>query len=180
MEKLDYFKTYLENVKTRLENENEELDVNSEKYKKNQELLDKVNGELNKLDGYKATATATVNMESNTDNFFTSLWNQLKGGFKAIGEAFDFSFGKKQGGGGFRGYALGGIVTQPTRTLIGEAGYPEAVVPMTQDYLSTLASEIGKYSGGGKGGVVNVYLDGRLIQRQVQNTQDSKDFATNN
>ena len=180
LEKLDYFKTYLENVKTRLENENEELDVNSEKYKKNQELLDKVNGELNKLDGYKATATATVNMESNTDNFFTSLWNQLKGGFKAIGEAFDFSFGKKQGGGGFRGYALGGIVTQPTRALIGEAGYPEAVVPMTQDYLSTLASEIGKYSGGGKGGVVNVYLDGRLIQRQVQNTQDSKDFATNN
>lgn len=178
--KLDSYKQMLENVKTRLENENKDLDVNSDKYKENQELLDKVKGSLNKINGYKATATAYVNMESNTDNFFTNLWNQLKGGFKAIGEAFDFSFGKKQGGGGFRGYALGGIVTQPTRALIGEAGYPEAVVPMTQDYLSTLASEIGKYSSGGKGGVVNVYLDGRLIQRQVQNTQDSKDFATNN
>lgn len=178
--KLDSYKQMLENVKTRLENENKDLDVNSDKYKENQELLDKVNGSLNKINGYKATATAYVNMESNTDNFFTNLWNQLKGGFKAIGEAFDFSFGKKQGGGGFRGYALGGIVTQPTRALIGEAGYPEAVVPMTQDYLSTLASEIGKYSSGRKGGVVNIYLDGRLIQRQVQNTQDSKDFATNN
>lgn len=178
--KLDSYKQMLENVKTRLENENKDLDVNSDKYKENKELLDKVNGSLNKINGYKATATAYVNMESNTDNFFANLWKQLKGGFKAIGDAFDFSFGKKQGGGGFRGYALGGIVTQPTRALIGEAGYPEAVVPMTQDYLSTLASEIGKYSGGGKGGIVNVYLDGRLIQRQVQNTQDSKDFATNN
>ena len=169
----------LENVKTRLENENKDLDENSSKYKENQELLEKVNGSLNKINGYKATATAKVELESNTDNFFTNLWKQLKGGFKAIGDAFDFSFGKKQGGGGFRGYALGGIVTQPTRALIGEAGYPEAVVPMTQDYLSTLASEIGKYSSGGNGNTVNVYLDGRLIQRQVQNTKDNKDFATN-
>lgn len=177
--KLDSYKQMLENVKTRLENENKDLDVNSDKYKENQELLDKVNGSLNKINGYKATATAYINMESNTDNFFTNLWEQLKGGFKAIGEAFDFSFGKKQGGGGFRGYALGGIVTQPTRALIGEAGYPEAVVPMTQDYLSTLASEIGKYSSGNKGGVTNVYLDGRLIQRQVQNVQNDKDFVGN-
>lgn len=177
--KLDSYKQMLENVKTRLENENKDLDVNSDKYKENKELLDKVNGSLNKINGYKATATAYINMESNTDNFFTNLWKQLKGGFKAIGEAFDFSFGKKQGGGGFRGYALGGIVTQPTRALIGEAGYPEAVVPMTQDYLSTLASEIGKYSSGNKGGVTNVYLDGRLIQRQVQNVQNNKDFVGN-
>lgn len=177
--KLDSYKQMLENVRTRLENENKDLDINSEKYKENQELLDKVNGSLNKINGYKATATAYINMESNTDNFFTNLWKQLKGGFKAIGEALDFSFGKKQGGGGFRGYALGGIVTQPTRALIGEAGYPEAVVPMTQDYLSTLASEIGKYSSGNKGGVTNVYLDGRLIQRQVQNVQNNKDFAGN-
>ena len=177
--KLDSYKQMLENVRTRLENENKDLDINSDKYKENQELLDKVNGSLNKINGYKATATAYVNMESNTDNFFNNLWKQLKGGFKAIGEAFDFSFGKKQGGGGFRGYALGGIVTQPTRALIGEAGYPEAVVPMTQDYLSTLASEIGKYSGGNKCGVTNIYLDGRLIQRQVQNVQNDKDFAGN-
>ena len=77
------------------------------------------------------------------------------------------------------GFAQGGIVTQPTRALIGEAGYPEAVVPMTQDYLSTLASEIARFGGSSGGGTVNVYLDGRLIQRQVSNTQAQRNFATN-
>ncbi len=77
------------------------------------------------------------------------------------------------------GFAQGGIVTQPTRALIGEAGYPEAVVPMTQDYLSTLASEIARFGGSNGGGTINVYLDGRLIQRQVSNVQNQKNFATN-
>ena len=81
---------------------------------------------------------------------------------------------------GMFGFAKGGIVTQPTRALIGEAGYPEAVVPMTQDYLSTLASEIAKFGGtGGNGGNVNVYLDGRLIQRQMNNRQQQIRFSTN-
>lgn len=172
---LESYKTMLENVKIRLENENKDLDSNSEKYKENNELLKQVNVSLSKIDGYKATATAEVKMESNTDNFFSSLWKQLKGGFASIADAFSFSFGSKK----TKGYALGGIVTQPTRALIGEAGYPEAIVPMNQDYLSTLASEIGKYSGGGSSGTINVYLDGRLIQRQVQKVKDNKDFATN-
>lgn len=77
------------------------------------------------------------------------------------------------------GFAQGGIVTQPTRALIGEAGYPEAVVPMTQDYLSTLASEIARFGGSGGGGTVNVYLDGRLIQRQVSTRENQRNFATN-
>ena len=38
--------------------------------------------------------------------------------------------------------------------------------------------EIGKYSGGG-GGNVNVYLDGRLIQREMAKTSDNKRFNTN-
>lgn len=77
------------------------------------------------------------------------------------------------------GFAQGGIVTQPTRALIGEAGYPEAVVPMTQDYLSTLASEIARFGGSSGGGTVNVYLDGRLIQRQVSTRKNQRNFATN-
>ena len=77
------------------------------------------------------------------------------------------------------GFAQGGIVTQPTRALIGEAGYPEAVVPMTQDYLSTLASEIARFGGSSGGGTVNVYLDGRLIQRQVSTRENQRNFATN-
>lgn len=79
----------------------------------------------------------------------------------------------------FFGFAQGGIVTQPTRALIGEAGYPEAVVPMTQDYLSTLASEIARFGGSNGGGTVNVYLDGRLIQRQVSTRENQRNFATN-
>ena len=41
-----------------------------------------------------------------------------------------------------RGYAQGGLITQPTRALIGEAGYNEYVVPERSDYLSRLASNI--------------------------------------
>lgn len=75
-------------------------------------------------------------------------------------------------------FASGGIVTQPTRALIGEAGYPEAVVPMTDSYLSTLANEIARFGGGGSQ-PVNIYLDGRLIQRQMTNKQDQISFAKN-
>ena len=76
-------------------------------------------------------------------------------------------------------FATGGIVTQPTRALIGEAGYPEAVVPMQADYLSTLASEIAKYGNNSGGGTVNVYLDGKLIQRQISKVEENRKFATN-
>lgn len=78
------------------------------------------------------------------------------------------------------GFAHGGIVTQPTRTLIGEAGYPEAVVPMKQDYLSTLASEIARFGNDGGNQPINIYLDGRLIQRQIANREKELKFATNN
>ncbi|MDD7757177.1 MAG: hypothetical protein PUJ51_22245 [Clostridiales bacterium] len=101
----------------------------------------------------------------------------LKSGWNGFKESWNnlFNGGSK----GKKAYALGGIVTQPTRALIGEAGYPEAVVPMTGDYLSTLASEIGKYGGGSGGGIVNVYLDGRLIQREMTKTRNNKNFNTN-
>ena len=105
--------------------------------------------------------------------FFDGLksgWDDFKKGWNNL-----FSGGSK----GKKAYALGGIVTQPTRALIGEAGYPEAVVPMTGDYLSTLASEIGKYGGGSGGGNINVYLDGRLIQREMAKTTNNRNFNTN-
>ena len=92
-------------------------------------------------------------------------------------EHYEGSSGFYHSGGGAH-FATGGIVTQPTRALIGEAGYPEAVVPMQADYLSTLASEIAKFGGSGSG-TVNVYLDGKLIQRQMAKVEDKKRFATN-
>lgn len=120
--------------------------------------------ELNAKDNATKTVDTIINkIKQGLGGLFTSTWKNIFGG----------------GNGGKR-FAVGGIVTQPTRALIGEAGYPEAVVPMTKDYLSTLASEIGRYSSNSGGGVVNVYLDGRLIQRQVKNTQNDRNFATNN
>lgn len=76
------------------------------------------------------------------------------------------------------GFAYGGIVTQPTQALIGEAGYNEYVLPEREDYLSRLASLIGQYSNNG-GSSVNVYLDGRLIQREIEKTKERINFATN-
>ena len=75
------------------------------------------------------------------------------------------------------GFANGGLVTQPTMSIIGEAGYNEYVIPEREDYISRLASEIGKYGSGG--GTTNVYLDGRLIQRQVSKTANQVSFTRN-
>lgn len=76
------------------------------------------------------------------------------------------------------GFAGGGYVSQPTFAMVGEGKYNEYVIPDGEDYISRLANEIGKYGTGGNG-TVNVYLDGRLIQRQVDNTRNNVNFVKN-
>lgn len=120
---------------------------------------------------YNPKVTATLN--DKVSKAFDDLLNKYKNVSIRIG-----SSGTLHTGRGSKAFASGGIVTQPTRALIGEAGYPEAVVPMTADYLGTLAQAISKY-GNSSGGTVNVYLDGRLIQRQIAETTNKKQFATN-
>jgi cell wall-associated NlpC family hydrolase len=44
-----------------------------------------------------------------------------------------------------KNFADGGIVTQPTNALIGEAGYPEAVVPLNNRGANILADAMGMY-----------------------------------
>lgn len=112
-----------------------------------------------------------------------SVFDKIKKGLGNVGNAFKTAFevvfkNGSVGSGGSRRFAQGGIVTQPTRALIGEAGYPEYVVPEREDYLSRLANLIGQYGSGG-GNVTNVYLNGRLIQREMSKTQDKINFATN-
>ena len=97
-----------------------------------------------------------------------------------VGTTFHESSSGRTHGGNGRAFAKGDIVYQPTRALIGEAGYPEAIVPMTPDYLSVLASEISRYGNNGGPSVTNVYLDGKLIQRQFSKKQEIYDFSTNN
>lgn len=44
-------------------------------------------------------------------------------------------------------HALGGIVTEPQTALIGEAGYPEAVIPLNQRGAEVLAETMARYVG---------------------------------
>ena len=71
--------------------------------------------------------------------------------------------------------ATGGVVNRPTYAQIGEAGR-EAVLPLDRntEWMNELAKKINA-----NGGVVNVYLDGRLIQRQVSQREEQLNFATN-
>lgn len=118
---------------------------------------------------------------NDANNKAYSLWDNIKRLFSqpiVASITYKSSSGSSHGGSG-RAFAQGGIVTQPTRALIGEAGYNEYVLPEREDYLSRLASLIGQYGGGGNSGVTNVYLNGRLIQREISKTQNKINFATN-
>lgn len=75
------------------------------------------------------------------------------------------------------GFANGGLVTQPTMSVIGEAGYNEYVIPEREDYIARLAGLINQHGSGQN--VNNIYLDSRLIQRQVNNTQNKVNFTRN-
>ena len=75
------------------------------------------------------------------------------------------------------GFANGGLVTQPTMSVIGEAGYNEYVIPEREDYIARLAGLINQHGSGQN--VNNIYLDGRLIQRQVDNTRNRINFTKN-
>ena len=73
--------------------------------------------------------------------------------------------------------AQGGIVVRPTQAIIGEAG-KEAVLPLENNtgWMQELAEMINAQSGEN---VVNVYLDGRQIERQVSQRKAQRDFAFN-
>lgn len=83
-----------------------------------------------------------------------------------------------------RGYAYGGLVTQPTRALIGEAGYNEYVVPERSDYLSRLANNIieNMPQGSGSGITDDLLLDlnrniSELASRPIILNVDGKTLA---
>lgn len=74
--------------------------------------------------------------------------------------------------------AKGGIISQPTQAIIGEAGR-EAVVPLenNMEWLDILADKLANKIG--TSGTNNIYLDGRLIQRQIAKQNEQLAFATN-
>ncbi len=126
----------------------------------------------------KLPKNVQMSIGADATNVKTTLNNLFSNANSMFSSALSALSGKKTSVNLFK-FAKGGIVTQPTRALIGEAGYPEAVVPMQAEYLSTLADLIAQYSGNNGSGVVNVYLDSRLIQRQIASRTEELDFATN-
>lgn len=145
---------------------------------------DELKKQYENLTGQKYEIVFETKVRENALTQIKTMLNTIKNLFPSSSSVLDnllnkmtqFTYSTKSYSGETRGYALGGIVTQPTRAIIGEAGYNEYIVPEREDYLSRLASMIGQYNGGGP---TNVYLDGRLIQRQVSKKQNQVDFSTN-
>lgn len=75
--------------------------------------------------------------------------------------------------------AKGGIISQPTQAIIGEAGR-EAVVPLenNMEWLDILADKLASKIGG-NGGSYIIYMDGRVIQRGIAKRQQELAFARN-
>ncbi len=135
-----------------------------------------------RLTGAPYEITAVMTLEDGVTKTLNEIITNVKNAAKGLGGSFiDWvgSLGKGGGGGGGRRFALGGIVTQPTRAILGEAGYNEYVLPDRADYLSTLAEKMATYGSIGGNQTTNVYLDGRFIQRQVSKTERNKNFAMN-
>lgn len=156
----------------------EQTDNYKEALKKQIEVMEDLGYDTTELRKKYEKLTGTYTIEVKAKDSASSVLDKIKQGLGGLFSGLGTLFGGGGGTGGQR-FAKGGIVTQPTRALIGEAGYPEAVVPLTDDYLSTLASLIGQYGGGGGSNTTNVYLNGRLIQREMSKQSEQISFATN-
>lgn len=75
--------------------------------------------------------------------------------------------------------AKGGIISQPTQAIIGEAGR-EAVVPLenNMEWLDMLADKLASKIGGNSGCYI-INMDGRVIQRGIAKRQQELAFARN-
>lgn len=75
--------------------------------------------------------------------------------------------------------AKGGIISQPTQAIIGEAG-KEAVIPLenNMEWLDMLADKLASKIGS-NGGSYIINMDGRVIQRGIAKRQQELAFARN-
>lgn len=75
--------------------------------------------------------------------------------------------------------AKGGVISQPTQAIIGEAG-KEAVVPLENnlEWLDILADKLSSKIGN-NGGSYIIQMDSRTIQRGIAKRQQELAFATN-
>ena len=75
--------------------------------------------------------------------------------------------------------ARGGVISQPTTAIIGEAG-KEAVMPLENntEWIDLLADKLASKIGAGGGSYI-IQLDSRTIQRGLAKKQQELAFATN-
>ena len=75
--------------------------------------------------------------------------------------------------------AKGGIISQPTQAIIGEAG-KEAVVPLenNMEWLDILADKLSNKTGNNNCPFI-IQLDGRTVQRGIARRKEQLAFATN-
>ena len=75
--------------------------------------------------------------------------------------------------------AKGGVISQPTQAIVGEAG-KEAVVPLenNMEWLDMLADKLASKIGGNSGYYI-INMDGRVIQRGIAKRQQELAFARN-
>lgn len=103
----------------------------------------------------KATAEGIKKGESQVTSAAQTLASKIRGILKNIKVNYTLSGSAAQNNWSFRPMAQGGIVTQPTFTLTGEAG-PEAIIPL--DRLGgIIESALGNSGGIGGGYTMNVY-----------------------
>lgn len=78
------------------------------------------------------------------------------------------------------GFAHGGIVTEPTRAVIGEAGDDEAVIPLNSRGADFMSRVMGAAGGGTKVEVQNIhasgYAEGRAAARGLKDELRSQNF----
>jgi len=130
------------------------------------------------------------NLKTNVLGIFQGIWNGVKGfinqiigGINGMINALNglkFSFPDWVPGLGGKGFSLsipnvpmlanGGIVDKPTLSMVGEGAEPEAVMP-----LSKLDNMLGRNTGGGN--IIQIVLDGRVIQEYVDNGLGSTAFS---
>lgn len=103
----------------------------------------------------KATAEGIKKGESQVTSAAQTLASKIRGILKNIKVNYTLSGSAAQNNWSFKPMAQGGIVTQPTFTLTGEAG-PEAIIPL--DRLGGIIESALENSGGiGGGYTMNVY-----------------------
>lgn len=127
-------------------------------------------GQIDKLIGAYDEIPPEVSTEVSVPGLATALSQAQKLNYELGQIQHDNLSSKRNKGGtnGVGGYATGGIVTQQELAWVGEGNKPEAIIPLTNPgRAAQIMEEAGLLGAGGGTVVVQLVLDGKVIQEQV-------------